>query len=104
VFVVEPTVMAEGTKAGLYWQASGTELLPELPAATTTVTPPFTALSMLVFTVFRTPRPPRLALNTAGFLLLTRTQSSALMNQEKEPLPESLRTFTAWSFAFFATP
>jgi len=43
--VVEPTVIAEGTKAGENLHAS----LLELPPATTTTTPLFTAASTAVF-------------------------------------------------------
>jgi len=103
---VAPTVIAEGTYAGEYLQASGRLVLPELPAATTTVTPAATALSMATFTVDTMPRPPRLALKTAGFcpLPVFITHSNASTNHENEPLPESLRTFTACRYDDFATP
>mmetsp|Transcript_31031 Transcript_31031/g.84128 ORF Transcript_31031/g.84128 Transcript_31031/m.84128 type:complete len:252 (-) Transcript_31031:236-991(-) len=108
VLAVAATVMALPTKAGECLQASGQSVDPSLPAATTTVTPPATALSMATLTDAMTALAPKLALKTAGFMLAScvacRTQSNAPMNHEKEPTPLSLRTLTAWTTAFFATP
>jgi len=88
-FVVEPTVIADGTWAGVYMQAFGNLVLPSLPAATTTVMPAATALSMVEVTVRIVPRPPRLALMIAGTWPLVMIQSIASTNQLKLPLPLS---------------
>merc|ERR1719469_1532321 len=60
--VVEPTVMAEGTKAGENLQA----LLLPLPTATTTTTPACTATSTASSMATSLPPPPKLMLATAG--------------------------------------
>jgi hypothetical protein len=73
VLVVEPTVMADGTKAGEKRQES--ELL--LPPATTTVTPEFTAASTASFMACCVPDPPKLMLATAGRVGLVASQSNA---------------------------
>mmetsp|Transcript_59126 Transcript_59126/g.183578 ORF Transcript_59126/g.183578 Transcript_59126/m.183578 type:complete len:261 (-) Transcript_59126:721-1503(-) len=98
--VVAATVMALGANAGEKPQASSFSL----PAATTTVTPLATDASMAVDTLRRVPRPPRLALTIAGLIEEMLTQSSASMNQAKEPEPLSLRTLTARIVACLATP
>jgi len=58
--------MALGMCAGVYLQASGIEVLPEFPAATTTGIPFFTALSTAVFIAGSLPLPPKLMLMIAG--------------------------------------
>merc|ERR1719464_786251 len=63
---VAPTVMALGMCAGVYLQASGIDVLPELPAATITGIPPCTALSTALLIPASFPRPPRLMLMMAG--------------------------------------
>jgi len=63
--------MAAGAKAGEKLQAS--EL--ELPAATTTVMPLATAVSIAALYAWVFPEPPRLALQIAGLLPLVATQS-----------------------------
>ena len=55
VCVVEPTVMAAGAPAGLYWQASSESL----PAATTTTTFATVARSIARNSACETPAPPR---------------------------------------------
>jgi len=55
VCVVEPTVMAAGAPAGLYWQASSESL----PAATTTTTFASVARSIKLDSACETPGPPR---------------------------------------------
>jgi len=74
--VVEPTVIAEGTKAGEKPQAS----LLSLPPATTTTTPLFTAASTAVLMACWVPGPPSDIDATAGRVLLplpAASQSSA---------------------------
>lgn len=71
--VVAPMVIALGTKAGENPQAS----LLSFPAATTTVTPAFTAASVASFMACSVPGPPKLMLATAGRTLCVDSQSKA---------------------------
>jgi len=96
--VVEPTVMAAGTKAGEKPQAS--ELL--LPAATTTAMPLFTADSMAVLYATLVPGPPRLMLIADPFGAFAEIQSMAPVIQDV--WPDGFKTFTAWIVADLATP
>jgi len=103
VLVVEPTVMASGTNAGLKLHAFA--LL--LPAATTTITPPSVAFWIALAIACDVPEPPRLADHRTGFelvLCLVSTKLSESIIYWNDPLPESLRTFTACRVAFLATP
>merc|ERR1719297_288022 len=70
---VEPTVIADGTKAGENPQAS--RLL--LPPATTTTTPEFTAASTASRMACWVPKPPKLIDATAGRVGLVAIQSRA---------------------------
>merc|ERR1719464_1573604 len=101
---VAPTVMALGMCAGVYLQASGIELLPELPAATTTGMFAATAFSTAVFMPPSLPRPPRLMLMMAGFLPFVITNSIPFMMPPRLPLPRSDNTFTPWRMDAVATP
>jgi len=71
--VVDPTVMAFGTKAGENPHAS----LLSFPPATTTVTPLSTAVSTATFMAFWVPDPPKLILATAGLSPVVANQSRA---------------------------
>jgi hypothetical protein len=97
---VAPTVMAEAELAGDLPQAS----MSSFPAETTTVTPAavakFTAVSIAVLE----PGAPMLALMTAGLSPFITTSSMASIAQDKEPVPSSRITLTAWSVEFLATP
>merc|ERR1719215_1820311 len=92
--------MAEGTYAGEKPHASRFSL----PAATTTVTPAFTAASTATSRLTTFPDPPRLMLATAGRSPLRPTQSRALMDQDQAPEPASLSTLTPCTLASEATP
>jgi len=61
---VDPTVIAEGTKAGEKLHASEFSF----PAATTTVIPASTARFTAASSTFDPPLPPRLMLITAGLV------------------------------------
>jgi len=87
---VDPTVIAEGTKAGEKLHASEFSF----PAATTTVSPLLEAMSMARVYAEERPGPPKLMLTTAGRCPDVEIQSMAPTIQESEPLPESERTFT----------
>lgn len=89
-----PTVIALGTKAGVYLQASGVLVRPEFPAATTTGMPFCTALSIAVTAVCIVPFPPRLILMMAGFGAFIVTHSMARKMAAKLPLPLSPKTLT----------
>jgi len=73
LLVVEPTVMADGTKAGENLQAS----LLLLPPATTTTTPEFTAASTASCMACWVPCPPKDMLAMAGRVLDLAIQSKA---------------------------
>lgn len=89
--VVEPTAMAELTKAGVYPQA----LSFSLPAATTTVNPALVAEFMALSSDLTFPSDPKLMLATKGRLPFLGIQSSADTAQDHEPEPLSSRTFPA---------
>jgi len=72
--------MALGTNAGLMSHASGASVSPKLPAATTTMTPAFTALSIAMFSISDLTLLPRLALKTAGLKEFFSAHSTASMN------------------------
>jgi len=97
---VAATVMADGANAGEYWHASAFEL----PAATTTVTPASVARSIAVPTKLCVPRPPKLALMTAGRRPFCTIQSTARVHQENCPPPLLLRVLTPWIVTPLATP
>jgi len=71
--------MALGTNAGLMSHASGA-VSPSLPAATTTMTPALTALSIAMFSISDLTLLPRLALKTAGLKEFFSAHSTASMN------------------------
>jgi hypothetical protein len=91
--VVEPTVIAFGTNAGVLVQAS----VFSLPAATTTTTPAATAASTAIRVAESVPDPPRLMLATDGRMALASAviQSIAASMPIVLPLPSSPSTFTA---------
>jgi hypothetical protein len=62
------------------------------------------ALSIAAWKAREVPRPPRLMLMTDGFSPFCMTQSMALTMPTVEPEPWSVKTFTACSIDFFATP
>ena len=70
---VDPTVIAEGTKAGEKLHES----LLELPPATMTVTPEFTAASTASLMACWVPLPPKLMLAMLGRTELWASQSRA---------------------------
>jgi len=94
VLVVEPTVMALGTRAGEELHA----LALELPAATAKVTPrlmaPLTAESRALLAP-----PPRLMLATAGRVVVPATKLTPEMTPEllPEPVQPSTRTACSWT-------
>jgi len=97
---VDPTVIAEGTKAGEKLQLS----LLSFPPATTTDTPAPVAASTAVRMAELVPAPPRLMLATFGLAEFLAVQSNPPVIQDHWPLPWSLRTFTLRIVAPGATP
>src|SRR5262245_3735022 len=99
VLVVEPTVMAAGTRAGDELQAFALEF----PAATAKVTvramAPLTAESSALLAP-----PPRLMLATAGRTRLFATQFTPAITPELLPEPLQLSTRTGCSRTALATP
>ena len=98
--VTAPTVIAALTRAGEVPEASSLSL----PAATVVVTPELMRLTMALSRVEET-LPPKLKVATAGPLpLLLATQLIPETISVMAPEPLSLRTLTATTRAFFATP
>jgi len=97
---VDPTVIAEGTYAGIQPQAS----MPAFIAATTTTTPALVAASTVSLTIWLVVLAPMLTLATAGRMELTASQSNAATNHDQAPGPSSLRILTPRTVAAGATP
>src|ERR687895_779481 len=74
-----------------------------LPAATATNTPAFARFVVAALSVDENP-PPSDMFATAGLTWFVRSQLSALMMPEVEPLPEQLSTRRPRSRTAFATP
>ena len=93
------TVIALARLAGEVEQAF---VLP-FPAATTYVSPDAMELDTATLAALLNP-PPRLILATAGLMELAVTQFTPAMTCDQVPCPAQLRTRTARTYAFFATP
>ncbi len=101
VDVVEPTVIADGARAGDWVQASAFEL----PAATTKATPSAVPRAIAASSVVEA-EPPRLMLATAGWPAWwsATTQSTPAITPEVEPEPVQPSTRTGTIVAPLATP